>query len=259
MLNTVFPRGAHVVTAHPHGASFWTKTTRIDVELEDGSTRSYFLKASLNDLGKAMALSEFDGTAAVHKYVPEFVPRPVGWGQYKSDPNVYFYMCEYVNMINELPEVSSFCKILAELHKKSMPDSNGKFGYHITTYGGTMPQYVKWSDTWEEFYIENLKDFARQERETHGPSDELNAMFPALFEKVCPRLLRPLERGPNKIKPVLIHGDIWYGNLSTNADTGNAITFDPSVLWAHNECEPLSTVRPCADFLLTHVKMSFLS
>jgi protein-ribulosamine 3-kinase len=77
MLNTVFPKGARVVTANPHGASFWTKTTRIDVELKDGSTRGYFLKASLNDLGKAMALSEFDGTAAVHKYVLEFVPRPV--------------------------------------------------------------------------------------------------------------------------------------------------------------------------------------
>jgi protein-ribulosamine 3-kinase len=178
LLNKVFPKGARVVTAHPHGASFWTKTARIDVELEDGSTRSYFLKASPNDLGKAMALSEFDGTATVHKYVPEFVPRPVGWGQYKSDPNFYFYMCEFVDMIDVLPEVSSFCKILAELHKKSISSSNGKFGYHITTYCGTMPQYVKWSDKWEEFYIENLKDFARQERETHGPSDELDAMFP---------------------------------------------------------------------------------
>ena len=133
MLHAVFPKGAQVVTARPHGASFWTKTTRIDLELEDGRIRSYFLKASPIDLDKAMELSEFDGTAAVHRYVPECVPRPVGWGRYKSDPNTSFYICEFVAMIDKLPEVSSFCETLATLHKKSMSDSNGKFGYHITT------------------------------------------------------------------------------------------------------------------------------
>jgi hypothetical protein len=52
-----------------------------------------------------------------------------------------------------------------------------------------MPQYVKWLDTWEEIYIESLKDFTRQERKTYEPSDELNAMFLVLFENACPRLL----------------------------------------------------------------------
>jgi protein-ribulosamine 3-kinase len=31
-------------------------------------------------------------------------------------------------------------------------------------------------------------------------------LLPAFFEKVIPRLLRPLETGENSIKPVLIHG-----------------------------------------------------
>ncbi|KJK76714.1 hypothetical protein H634G_07755 [Metarhizium anisopliae BRIP 53293] len=29
--------------------------------------------------------------------------------------------------------------------------------------------------------------------------------------------------------------DIWYGNLATNAATGEPVYFDPSVFWGHNE------------------------
>ena len=100
-----------------------------------------------------------------------------------------------------------------------------------------MPLEVAWCDTWEESYSRGLRDFTEQEKRAQGPSEELELLFPPLFDQVIPRLLRPLNTEGRTIQPVLVHGDLWYGNMATNADTGEPISFDPAVSWAHNECE----------------------
>ena len=82
-----------------------------------------------------------------------------------------------------------------------------------------------------------MKASLEQERKVHGADEANEALLPALYEKVIPRLLRPLWTKGRSIKPALIHGDIWYGNMSINADTGEPLMFDPSVFWGHNECE----------------------
>lgn len=185
-----------------------------------------------------MLRSEYEGCSALYPIVPDFVPQPVAWGTYKSDPNTHYYMAEFIPMIEEVPEPQAFCAVLAKLHKDSIPLSkNGKFGFHVPTYGGTMPNDVTWCDTWEESYSRGLWGFTEQEKAAHGPSEALEDLYPRLFGQVIPRLLRPLATGGRPIKPVLIHGDLWYGNMATNANTGNPVSFDPSVLWAHNECQ----------------------
>lgn len=70
-----------------------------------------------------------------------------------------------------------------------------------------------------------------------GPSQELEDLMPGLFEKVIPRLLRPLESGGNTIIPSLVHGDLWYGNVAVTVAEDASITYDPSCFWAHNECK----------------------
>ena len=107
-----------------------------------------------------------------------------------------------------------------------------------------MPLEVSWCDTWEESYSRGLRDFTEQEKRVQGPSEELERLFPPLFDQVIPRLLRPLNTEGRMIKPVLIHGDLWSGNMATNAETGAPISFDPAVSWAHNECQwLLSSVK----------------
>jgi protein-ribulosamine 3-kinase len=225
------------VSAIPHGASFWTRTARINVELEDGTTQAFFLKVGKADISRNMLQSEFEGVSALYPIAPNLMPRPIGWGSYKSDPNTYYYLGEYVSMIEEIPDYQVFCAMLAKLHRDSMPLSpNGKFGFHVTTYRGIMPQDVAWCDTWEECFIRALRGFVEQERNAKGPSEELDQLLPALSGKVIPRLLRPLHTGGRHLKPVLVHGDLWYGNLATNANTGLPTAFDPTVFWAHNEC-----------------------
>lgn len=98
-----------------------------------------------------------------------------------------------------------------------------------------MPQDVTWCDTWEESYSRALRDFAKQENKAQDPSEELDQLLPRLFDRVIPRLLRPLSTEGRTIRPVLVHGD-GYRKLATNADTGALVLYNPAVWWAHNEC-----------------------
>ena len=137
-------------------------------------------------------------------------------------------------MTEELPEIESFCASVARLHSQSKSQSS-QYGFPITTYMGPLPQDNSWCDTWEEFFKQGMVRMLDLERNVQGPSEELEKLTAQLFEKVVPRLLRPLTV-LNSIKPVLIHGDLWYGNCCTDNMTGKPIVFDACVFWAHNEC-----------------------
>lgn len=38
------PEDTRIISAEAHRASFWTRTARLDTELPDGTTSTYFLK-----------------------------------------------------------------------------------------------------------------------------------------------------------------------------------------------------------------------
>ncbi|KAK8117841.1 uncharacterized protein PG998_006122 [Apiospora kogelbergensis] len=43
---------------------------------------------------------------------------------------------------------------------------------------------------------------------------------------MTPRLLGVLEADGTKVDPTLVHGDLWEGNCSVDADTGAPMIFD---------------------------------
>ena len=75
---TDFPPGSKLVSATPHGASFWTRTVRINVEFAEASTQAYFRKIGSADIGRNMVRSEYEGVSAIYPIVPDFVLRPIG-------------------------------------------------------------------------------------------------------------------------------------------------------------------------------------
>ncbi|RSL89365.1 hypothetical protein CDV31_015901 [Fusarium ambrosium] len=234
-----FPPGSTVKEARSYGGSNWTEPHRVDVELPDKTLQSYFLKIGTGDNGLSMLRGEFEGAKVIHKYTPGGIPRPIAWGTFKSDPNTHFYLCEFVDMGNEpeLPDVGKFATMLADLHSNSMADEDApdEFGFHVMTHQGSMYQEISWCKTWEEMYTRRFQSFVDQERVSQGPSEELDEIVPQFMSKVIPRLLRPLGTHGRSIKPVVLHGDIWYGNLAKNRATGEPIYFDPSVFWGHHE------------------------
>lgn len=78
----------------------------------------------------------------------------------------------------------------------------------------------------------------KTEEESQGPqTEELRDLLQQIFDKVIPNLLRPMESSGHHIMPSLIHGDFWHGNISTDVNTGNLVTYDAGAFWGHNEYE----------------------
>lgn len=214
-----------------------------------------------------MMHGEFESMSALYSIVPDFVPKAHAWGSYKSIEDMHFFLCDfqYVNysfsdmanhrclqeiqfdcehqltinsdMTEELPDINRFTANVARLHLNSV-SPNGKYGFHTTTYMGPLPQDNTWCDTWEEFFIRGMKRMLLLEEKAQGYNEELKELTTKMYEKVIPRLLRPLTV-LNSIKPVLIHGDLWYGNCCTDNATDQPIVFDACAFWAHNECNHL--------------------
>lgn len=88
-----------------------------------------------------MVLGEFASMSAIYQVMPKFAPEPIGSGTYASAPDIHFFCCELINMSDEIPEIQAFTSTLAELHSKGI-SPNGKYGFFVPTYKGTILQYT---------------------------------------------------------------------------------------------------------------------
>jgi protein-ribulosamine 3-kinase len=119
----------------------------------------------------------------------------------------------------------------------------GKFGFHIQTYAGNLPQYTEWEDGWESFFTKSMRQALDLEIKAKGYDSEFDDLIPILFDTVIPRLLRPLESDGRRVKPSLVHGDLWFANSGIDADSDEPLIFDACCFYAHNECT-LQDIRP---------------
>ena len=219
-----------------HGVSFWASTGKIDVELKDNLEVSFFVKVISGEVGRNMVHSEFESSKALRQVLPEFVPKPIAWGTYKTIPNTHFFLCEFREMMDDMPDPHKFTKQLAALHQNSQ-SPNGKFGFHMTTFSGNLPQWTDWESSWEVFFAKNMRKALDLEIEAKGDDPEFDTLIPTLFDKIIPRLLRPLESDGRSVKPCLIHGDLWYANSGIDVNTDSSLIFDACSYYAHNECK----------------------
>lgn len=186
-----------------------------------------------------MIYGEFESMKAIYAVLPDFAPKPIAWGTYQTLPDTHFFLCDYREMIDEMPDPHKFTSRLAALHQKSQ-SPNGKFGFHTTTYSGNLPQMNEWEDSWETYFSKSMRKALDLELAAKGDDPEFAVLVPILFEKVIPRLLRPLEKEGRSIKPSLVHGDLWYANSGIDVNSDESLIFDACCFYAHNECE-LST------------------
>ncbi|KAH8597393.1 Fructosamine kinase-domain-containing protein [Bisporella sp. PMI_857] len=191
-----------------------------------------------NNLGRRMMEGAFLSDSVYASYAPENVPTPIGFGELKNEPGTWFYVCEFHDMVDELPDVMGLVNIVAKVHRASMGKSpTGKFGFAVPTHLANIPNNNTWQDTWEKWFTQAMQSMYEFEKKTHGVDEELDRLFDALCNKVIPRLLRPLETGGRSIEPCLIHSDLWPGNCMLDADTGEIILFDSCAFWGHNEAD----------------------
>jgi protein-ribulosamine 3-kinase len=183
-----------------------------------------------------MVSGEFQSMTLLHQTIPDATAAPIAWGTYAKDPNAHFFLCEFIDMTDEVPDIQRFVSKVAELHTKGV-SPNGKYGFLTPTFMGRMPQYIEWTDTWEEFFTNAIKRLMSVIEAAQGPEPEFSELLSQIIDKVIPRLLRPLETGGRQIKPSLVHGNLYSGNVSVENSTGAPIVYDATSLYAHNECK----------------------
>lgn len=144
----------------------------------------------------------------LYKTVSAIIPKPHAWGKLTTQqPPTYFFLCEFVNISDRLPDPATVGACLAELHLKSTSPT-GKFGFHVPTYDGKLPQIVDWDQSWPSFFSKMILGIFKLDVEVNGPWKELENVLKVVVNRVIPRLLGALESDGRKVKPSLIHGDV---------------------------------------------------
>ncbi|KAI1487336.1 vegetative incompatibility protein 4 [Biscogniauxia mediterranea] len=231
------PEGTTVQSARSYGLSAWSFTAKINAVGPDNTETPFFLKYVAGDLGKSQLNGEFIGMSELHKLAPNLVPKPIAWGKVNdSVPVTYFLLIEFKQFTPGLPNPVKLGAKLAAMHRNSI-SPNGKFGFHVQTYDGARIQAVDWDDSWTSFFSKLLSEAYRQDVESNGFWDRLDIVFRRVQSHLIPRLIGALEADGRSVKPVLIHGDLWEGNIGNDSETGEPWIFDCAAYYAHNEME----------------------
>ena len=184
----------------------------------------------------AMARGEYESQKSLAQHLPENTAAPLAWDNFELDPTRSFFLTAYRNLRENTPDPAQLIEILAKFHTSSA-SLTGKFGFHVTTFNGHVPLVNDWTDSWEEWYNRQFRSDIEWEQRVRGIDPEFSEIADEFFQKVIPRLLRPLQSGGRSIKPVLVHGDIWHDNAQIDMDSNRVILFDSCCCYAHNECK----------------------
>lgn len=181
---------------------------------------------------------EFESSKAIHNTIPDFIPTPIGFGRFGGQgPATYFYLAAYVDMdVTKTPDAQEFTSRLAALHKTSR-SPHGQFGFHVTTCDGDRPHLVNWENDWAVFYRTMFLGVCERDINRNGPWPEFERAIHQVASKVIPRLLGNLSDGGRPVKPCIIHGDLWEGNVGIARKTEKSILFDAGSFYGHNEME----------------------
>lgn len=182
-----------------------------------------------------MCEGEFESLNTMHAVVPSFIPKVYNWGHLKQGPG-YFLLAEWREIGRQPPDPLKLTLRVAELHRRSVSPT-GKFGFHVTTCHGNLPQYTGWEESWTVMFTKIFSRAMDLDLEKHGPWPEFTALRQLLIDRVIPRLLDPLTSEGRRIKPCLVHGDLWDENCADDMNNGEPFAFDAGSLYAHNEYE----------------------
>ena len=82
----------------------------------------------------------------LHKklYMIDAIPIVELIGQF-ADPDMYFYLCGFHHMVDEVPAPKVLVPIIAQIHKASMGKSPlGAHRFHVTTHIADIPNDNTW-------------------------------------------------------------------------------------------------------------------
>ncbi|KAF2966274.1 hypothetical protein GQX73_g7307 [Xylaria multiplex] len=229
------PTDSETHSVAPSGESLWVHTVKIEAKKGDYGAGAFFKKSALGDIGYGMLKGNFEAENALYEFVAEYIPRPISFGTYMTRPDLHFYICEFVDMVDEVPSPVAWAKAAAALHKRSV--APGKFGFHCTTHVANVLVDNNWDSSWEVVWTHQMKALLLQDEVLHGSDGEYSKLQATFFDVVIPTYLRPLETNGRSITPCLVHSNLWPGNIKPRVGSDTVCMFDSCACWGHHEGE----------------------
>jgi protein-ribulosamine 3-kinase len=190
--------------------------------LEDGDTR-WFVK--LNSAPRLdMFEAESDGLTAMAETNSIRVPRPLCCGVVGAEA---YIVMEYIPLGGggSATTAERAGEQLAAMHRAT----SGRFGWHRDNTIGATPQLNAWESDWVAFWQTYRLGYQLEFAARSGHGGQLQRRGGLL----CERLPALFDHAP---VPSLLHGDLWGGNFSGDAE-GNPVIFDPACYYGDREAD----------------------
>lgn len=217
-----------VTSSRGQGGSGWAEFTTY----ETSSGKKLFVKTSRRDA--EMFIGEGHGLRAMHATNTLVIPEVHHAGATPEgcrDGNSFIVM-DYLTF-GARGDQAEFGRQLARMHKAEPAVEEarrGQFGFTVNNTCGDTPQPNGWMDDWVEFYRE--RRIGHQLRLARD--GQLSELGNRVMERM-PEWFEPFDPETNPIRPSILHGDLWSGNIGTV--DGAPSVFDPAVYYGHNEAE----------------------
>jgi protein-ribulosamine 3-kinase len=219
--------GSTVTHVSSLGGSSWSSAYRYDIA--DG--RRLFVKLGRGAGAETMFAGEAAGLRAMSATRTLRIPAVLHAGPVSDGAMIAMEHVELQSRVDQ----AQLGVLLAAMHT-AVPSSSmaaaGHFGFDCdNTIGGT-PQRNSWSTEtgvkgWIQFFTDNrLAPQVRLTRDSviQAYADKLIARLDGLFSDL------------DDIKPALLHGDLWSGNVHGTED-GTPCILDPACYYGHAEAE----------------------
>lgn len=189
--------------------------------LRSKNGQRYFVKT--NASGKqSMFAAEARGLEVMAASQTLRVPQPICFG---DDQSQSYIVLEYLEMAASANQ-RQLGEQLAAMHRVSAE----QFGWQINNTIGITPQQNDWMQDWPAFWSQQRLGFQLQLAAENGYGGELQT----LGEKLLLRM--PVLFSGREIKPSMLHGDLWGGNVAGLSDT-TPVIFDPALYYGDRETD----------------------
>ncbi|MCX7626197.1 MAG: fructosamine kinase family protein [Candidatus Sumerlaeaceae bacterium] len=181
-----------------------------------------------------MFVREAEGLTALKKATSLRIPSPILAAEPDGGTPAFLVLEDLLNpqlTSDSVPSRRSFDEILAEglaeLHSAVGP----AYGFEHNNYIGSTPQPNPWTRNWIEFFrVHRLEHLWKLLSQKQKLPDEAHALVRRFLDK----LDNVLDK--TGIQPVLLHGDLWGGNVMRAGD-GMPALIDPACYYGDREAD----------------------
>lgn len=183
--------------------------------------RQYFVKTSQPGR-QFMFAAEARGLQTIASSQTVKVPQAICYGENQVQS---YIVLESLDLSGRLDQ-ALFAEQLAAMHAVSA----NQFGWDIDNTIGDTLQKNRWMDNWLVFWSEQRLGFQLQLAAKNGYGGELQSLGEKLLIEM------PLLFTHREVKPSMLHGDLWAGNVAGLSD-GRPVIFDPAFYYGDREAE----------------------